>query len=180
MEFQEPVKLTRDCEAVQVPSGNMVTVPAGTEVRITQALGGSYTVITDLGYMATISGKNADALGLEAVKPDSDSAADKTVEELVWAQLKTCYDPEIPYNIVDLGLIYDCNIQPDENGKYTVEIRMTLTAPGCGMGDYLRQDVMTKLLHIKGVRDAVVEVVFDPPWDMSKMNPAIRRKLNMT
>jgi len=177
----EMMKLIRDCEATQVPSGEKLTLAKGTQVKITQSLGGTYTVITEQGFMVSIAEKDGDALGKEVVqapKIDESKLTDDVIEKLVWEQLKTCYDPEIPHNIVDLGLIYDCQISSAKEGR-KVDINMTLTAPGCGMGDWLAQDARTKILTIPTINDVNIEIVFDPPWDQSKMSPALRRQLNM-
>src|SRR2546430_1550340 len=129
--------LTRDCEAIQIPSGNKITLPAGTTVFITQSLGGSYTVATEVG-LARVTAENVDALGIENEAEGERAAAGGPVDEkMIWNQLKTCYDPEIPVNIVDLGLIYDCKVTPRENTGAKVDVKMTLTAPGCGMGPTL-------------------------------------------
>ncbi|HTL46841.1 MAG TPA: putative Fe-S cluster assembly protein SufT [Verrucomicrobiae bacterium] len=176
--------LTRDVSCTAIPSGQDVTLFKGTEVRITQSLGGTFTVVTHQGAMASIQGKDADALGKEipadaredALAPGGVPDA-KFVEERVWAKLKTCYDPEIPHNIVDLGLVYECKITPLAAPEHRVDVKMTLTAPGCGMGDYLRRDAEKKILTIPGVKECAVEVVFDPPWNPNKMNPALRREL---
>lgn len=180
MHDELPVKLTRDCDAIQVPSGTIITLPAGTEVKITQVLGGNFTVITLEGFMAQIMGKDADALGRdvppEAKTPD---VSGKPLEELVWGQLKTCYDPEIPVNIVDLGLVYDMKIQPLEQGGNRVDVKMTLTAPGCGMGQALTMQAQSKILGIPGVKEADVELVWDPPWDRNKLSDAAKLQLGM-
>lgn len=175
----ELVVLKRDCEATEIPSGKKITLFNGTELMITQALGGTFTVVTHMGLMASITGKDADAIGREVpaeVKAALEDAHAKPVEDLVWAQLRTCYDPEIPHNIVDLGLVYQCDIAELPEEKKRVDIRMTLTAPGCGMGEWIRQDVKNKMMAIPGVAEANVEVVFDPPWDRSRMAPALRRE----
>jgi probable FeS assembly SUF system protein SufT len=182
--MNEPITLGRDCEAVQIPNGDQVTIPAGTLVRITQSLGGTYTVITEQGYMVRIAGKDADALGKEPVaalqtaEPTS-SKGSADVESLVWDQLKTCYDPEIPINIVDLGLVYSCVITRLSDGGNEVHIRMTLTAPGCGMGEVLKADVERKVLGVPGVGKAFVEVVLDPAWGPSRMSEAAKLQLDM-
>lgn len=178
------VALARDVEAVQIPSGYAIHLPAGTGVTITQSLGGAYTVMTDYGDLARIAGKDADALGLEApAAPAEQTAAPaegpEGVEKLVWDQLRTCYDPEIPVNIVELGLVYSCVVTPREAGGYRVEIRFTLTAPGCGMGEWLKQDVQAKVSSLPGVEEVDVEVVFDPPWNQSMMSEAARLELGM-
>lgn len=184
MEVGEPVTLKRDCEAAIVPVGDKVTLPAGEQAYITQTLGGNYTVIVK-GNMFRISDRDADALGLEPAEDQSAAtgaapASREELEKLVWEQMRSCYDPEIPVNIVDLGLIYDCRIDelPD-GGGYRIAIQMTLTAPGCGMGDYLRQDVQDKLLRIEGVEEADVELVFDPPWGQHMMSEAAQLQLGL-
>lgn len=175
----ERVILTRECEATEIPSGKKITLFGGMEVRIMQALGGTFTVISEIGQMASIAGKDADVLGKE--KPPELSLVDsegkpKTMEELVWEQLRSCYDPEIPHNIVDLGLVYRCDVD-EAVGK--ADIRMTLTAPGCGMGEWLRADVKNKVGIVPEIREVNVEVVFDPPWTRDKIAPQLRRYLNL-
>jgi probable FeS assembly SUF system protein SufT len=189
MARNESVKLKRDCEAAQIPSGFKMMLPAGSEVRITQSLGGAYTVITEEGMMVRIAEKDADALGKEIAEPLSgrDNAgvdlkpapAQKSIEDQVWAQLRTCYDPEIPVNIADLGLIYLCRVSPLPEGGNKVEIKMTLTAPGCGMGEVLRADVEGKVLRIPGIKQADVQLTLDPPWDQSRMSEAAKLQLGM-
>lgn len=184
MNMNEVIKLKRECEAVQIPFGEKMLIPEGTEVRITQALGGTYTVVTDHGYMVRISEKDADALGKEPAKPAAGQAAVENlpfeeVEKRVWDQMRTCYDPEIPVNIVDLGLIYACNFTPFPDGGYRVDVKMTLTAPGCGMGESLKGDVALKILSVPGIRDANVELVWEPPWDQTRMSEAAKLKLNL-
>lgn len=176
----EYVILKRDCEAIQIPSGYPVSLGEGAEVQITQELGGTFTVITSNGIMATVQGKDADALGKEPPKDIEEiQNANTPIEDRVWAMLKTCYDPEIPHNIVDLGLIYDCKISHLETGNgYRVEIKMTLTAPGCGMGDYLKQDAYGKLMSLPDVKQVIVDMVFDPPWSPEMMSKPLRRQLN--
>lgn len=177
---QEPSTIKRTCEATEIPSGKSVTLFEGTEVMITQALGGTYTVTTHQGVMASIAGKDADALGKEVPPSAIDASLPLTrenVEKNVIAQLKTCYDPEIPHNIVDLGLVYECGVEEaDAPEAYDVRIRMTLTAPGCGMGEWLKQDARSKVLQVPGVKSCEIDIVFDPPWDRSKMHPALRRE----
>lgn len=177
----ELTKLTRDVLAAQVPSGEEVSLPEGMEVRITQALGGSYTIIAQNGQMLRIAGQDADALGKEPLPPIPTEANGKprTIEEQSWDWLKTCFDPEIPVNIVDLGLIYDCKVYAMEEGQNRVEVKMTLTAPGCGMGDVLKTEAESKLRRIPGVTEAKVEVVWDPPWDRSKMTEEAKLHLGM-
>jgi probable FeS assembly SUF system protein SufT len=176
----EPFKLERDCAAVLVPHGDKVTLPAGSIGYISQALGGSYTVYVE-GNLFRIAGSDADALGKEPVAPPQlpPDASDEDVEKLVWRQLRTCFDPEIPINVVDLGLVYDCDIERLADGSRKVNVRMTLTAPGCGMGDILVSDVTDKLELIPTVAEADVDLVFDPPWNQSMMSEAARLETGM-
>lgn len=176
----EPFKLERDCEAVLVPQGEKVVLPAGSIGYISQALGGSYTVYVE-GNLFRIAGIDADALGKEPVLPPElpADASDEDVERLVWRQLRTCFDPEIPINVVDLGLVYDCSLTRLEDGRRRVDVRMTLTAPGCGMGDVLVGDVTAKLELIPTVAEADVELVFDPPWNQNMMSEAARLETGM-
>ncbi len=175
----EAVTLTRDVEAIIVPAGVEVKLREGQQGFITQALGGSFTVYVD-GNLFRIAGKDADALGKEPAQapelpPD---ASDDDVRDLAWKQMKTCYDPEIPVNIVDLGLIYTCEIDSGPEGRI-VSVQMTLTAPGCGMGDVLVQDVEDKVGIIPTVSRVNVELVFDPPWNPSMMSEAARLQTGM-
>lgn len=176
----ETIRFERDCAAVMVPQGDVVTIPAGQAGYITQALGGSFTVYVD-GSLFRIRGADADALGKEVPPPLelSENAADEDVEKLVWQQLRTCFDPEIPINIVDLGLVYSCELDRREDGGRKVNVQMTLTAPGCGMGDILVDDVRTKLEMIPTVAEADVDLVFDPPWNHSMMSEAARLETGM-
>jgi len=176
--------LTRDVEAILIPSGAKTTIPQGTPGVITQALGGSYTVATYQG-LARVSEKDADALGLE--KTAASNGAEKSVassngdvdEKMVWDQLKQCFDPEIPVNIVDLGLVYDCQLTKRPEGGTKVDVKMTLTAPGCGMGPAIAHDAQSKILTIDGVDEADVQLVWDPPWNQSMISEAGRMKLGM-
>ena len=175
--------LTRDCPAVQIPAGNSITLPAGSTVFITQSLGGSYTVATEMG-LARITAQNADALGLEVPTADSAAAAGHPEgaaldEKKIWDQLKTCYDPEIPVNIVDLGLIYDCAITPRDQNGALVTVKMTLTAPGCGMGPVLAQEAKAKIESLPGVDEANVELVWDPPWNQAMISEAGKMQLGI-
>ncbi|MGH2727933.1 MAG: putative Fe-S cluster assembly protein SufT [Actinomycetota bacterium] len=183
MNTHEPIALTRDCEAIQVPSGTRILLPKGTTVRITQSLGDTYTVTTDHGYMVRISGRDADAVGLAASKGAAVEAARvasaEDLEKLVWDELKTCYDPEIPVNIVDLGLVYHCEVTPLPEGGNRVTVKMTLTAPGCGMGSVLAAEAEGKIAQLPTVRQASVEVVFEPPWNPRMMSEAARLELGM-
>ncbi|MCH8327078.1 MAG: putative Fe-S cluster assembly protein SufT [Candidatus Marinimicrobia bacterium] len=177
---REMVTLKRDTAATLVPSGDAITLKEGQEVIITQELGGSYTVIV-LGNMALIDGRDADALGKSAAKPKAEGNGQElgVVDEmLIWDQLKTCFDPEIPVNIVDLGLIYDLQISPADGGKGAeVTVKMTLTAPGCGMGDVIARDVQQKVESVPSVIDAKVELVWEPTWNQSMMTEAARLQL---
>jgi probable FeS assembly SUF system protein SufT len=176
---REARTLSRDVEVAAIPYGDRLTLTAGTNVYITQALGGSYSAMTDHGYLVRIEGKDADAIGETPSQPISaEQAAGRTTRELAWEQLKSCYDPEIPVNIVDLGLVYKCETEPVEGGE-KVKVEFTLTAPGCGMGDFLRQDVEQKLLALPGVKEADVQVVLDPAWDQSMMSDAARLQLGL-
>jgi probable FeS assembly SUF system protein SufT len=175
----EPVTLTRDVDAIIVPAGVNVKLRQGQQGFITQALGGSFTIYVE-GNLFRIAGKDADALGKEAVDVPQlpPNASDEDVRELAWQQMRTCYDPEIPINIVDLGLVYSCDIKSEDGGRI-VEVTMTLTAPGCGMGDVLVQDVRDKVEIIPTVTRADVELVFDPPWNQSMMSEAARLQTGM-
>lgn len=176
----EPFVVRREVRAVVVPAGNEVTLKPGQAGYITQALGGSFTVYLE-GNLFRISGEDADAIGKEPVKapelpPD---ATEEDVRKLAWEQMRTSYDPEIPINIVDLGLVYDCEVTANEDGTRTVTVRLTLTAPGCGMGEILVEDVKDKIARIPTVREARVELTFDPPWNHSMMSEAARLQTGM-
>lgn len=176
----EPVKFERDCAAVLVPQGEQVSLPAGSVGYITQSLGGSFTVFVD-GNLFRIAGDDADAIGKEPPAPLllPEGAGDEEVERLVWQQLRTCFDPEIPINVVELGLVYACDIESAADGQRKASIRMTLTAPGCGMGDILVEDVRTKVERVPTISEADVELVFDPPWNQSMMSEAARLQTGM-
>jgi probable FeS assembly SUF system protein SufT len=179
----EPVRFERDCNAVLVPQGDAVTLPVGTVGYITQALGGSWTVFVE-GNLMRIAGEDGDAIGKQPAAPLElpEGATDADVEQVVWEQLRTCFDPEIPVNIVDLGLVYQAELYtPDAlaAGSRGVRVRMTLTAPGCGMGDILIDDVRSKLTKIPTVQDTDIELVFDPPWNQSLMSDVARLETGM-
>lgn len=183
MQTGEPIALARDVEAVVIPIGSKVTLQQGEQAYISQALGGSYTVIVN-GNMFRIEGKDADALGMEktgAVRSTGGQpATPEELEKQVWDQMRTCFDPEIPVNVVDLGLIYDCKISPlAGGGGNQVDVKMTLTAPGCGMGEYLRQDVQNKLLCIEGIDEVNVELVWEPQWNQGMMTDAAKLQLGL-
>ncbi len=171
----EPFTLARDVSAIIIPVGEHVTLREGTTGFITQALGGSFTVYVE-GNLFRVSGSDADALGKEPVPPPEvpENATDADIEAVIWEQLKTCYDPEIPVDIVNLGLIYRCEVAPLGNGERTVSIDMTLTAPGCGMGDVLVEDAREKIAIIPTIADVRVELVFDPPWNVGMMSDEAR------
>jgi probable FeS assembly SUF system protein SufT len=171
----ELITLSRDIVAVRVPMGDNYALPAGTECRITQALGGSFTIFIE-GHLFRVEGKDADALGKAAPPALSlpADASDADVEQLVMGQLRSCYDPEIPIDIVELGLVYECRLEPRADGRRAVFVKMTLTAPGCGMGEFLVKDVREKLMRVPTVSEAQVELTFDPPWDQSMMSEAAR------
>ncbi len=176
----EPVRFERDCEVVLVPQGERVTLPAGSAGYITQALGGSFTVFVE-GNLFRIDGKDADAIGKETPEPlaVADADDDEEIERLAWQQLRTCFDPEIPVDIVELGLVYRCDVQRLADGQRQISVDMTLTAPGCGMGEFLVEDVRSKLERIPTVLGADVELVFDPPWNQSMMSEAARLQTGM-
>lgn len=176
----EPVTMTRDVDAIIVPAGMAVKLREGQQGFITQALGGSFTVYVE-GNLFRISGQDADALGKEAadVPHLPPNASDDDVRELAWQQMKACYDPEIPINIVDLGLVYTCDVHTDDNGDRIIDVKMTLTAPGCGMGEALGNEVAEKVLAIEEVGEVSVDLVFDPPWDRSRMSEAAMLSLGM-
>ncbi len=171
----EPVTFARDCEAVLIPAGERVTLPQGSMGYMTQALGGSFTVYIE-GNLFRIAGGDGDAIGKTPLRAPEvpDDATEADIEAAVWQQLRTCFDPEIPINIVELGLVYECTIERAESGGRVVKIKMTLTAPGCGMGDVLTQDVREKIEIIPTVERAEVELVFDPPWNQSMMSEEAR------
>jgi probable FeS assembly SUF system protein SufT len=175
----EPITLSRACEVIEIPSGIRGTLPAGAVVRIMQSLGSGCTVTTDRGYMYRVDAKDRDALGLSNA-PTAQAAAvheGAFTEQMVWDQLKTVYDPEIPVNIVDLGLVYSCVIALLEQDGNRIHIKMSMTAPGCGMGNVLKADVESKLSRLPGVKEVYVEVVFDPPWHPGLMSDAAKLQL---
>jgi probable FeS assembly SUF system protein SufT len=176
------VELTRDCEAVQIPHGTAVVLPKGTTADITQTLGGSYTIHAQ-GGLFRVASKDGDALGLQACattsSPVGTAALGEITEQQVWDTLRTCYDPEIPVNIVDLGLVYGMQFKKLSSGNHAVDVKMTLTAPGCGMGPSIAGDAQQKLLMLDGVEEARVEIVWDPPWHQSMITPEGRRILGL-
>lgn len=171
----EPVTLLRDCDAVLIPMGEKVTLPEGTSGFITQALGGSFTLYIE-GNLFRVAGTDADAVGMEPLRAPEvpKDATDADIESVIWDQMRTCFDPEIPINIVDLGLVYRCEVERTPSGGRHVHIAMTLTAPGCGMGPILMEDVREKVEIVPTVEQADVELVFDPPWNQSMMSDEAR------
>lgn len=175
-----PIELQRDCEATVIPGGQRLTLRRGERVVVTQALGGSVTVQTDQGYLVRIGAPDALALGLVDPRADQEPADSGPFElEQVIEQLKTVFDPEIPVNVVDLGLIYSCDARPLPDGGHHIEIKMSMTAPGCGMGDVLKDDARARVQAIAGVSDVDIELVWDPPWDPSRMSDAALLELGM-
>ena len=175
-------QLQRDCAAIRIPSGEPVTLKAGTEVFLTQSLGGTLTVQAPaLGGLFRISGADAGALGLTAgaTGAAAATAAGPVSEDALWAQLRTVYDPEIPVNIVDLGLVYDLRVLAGAGGETRVEVKMTLTAPGCGMGPAIAADAQARITSVPGVREAEVQLVWDPPWSAEMMTPEGKRILGI-
>jgi probable FeS assembly SUF system protein SufT len=176
----EPFVVQRDVKAVAIPAGASVNLKLGSVGYITQALGGSFTVYID-GNLFRIAGQDAEAIGKTAAKAPEvpPGASEEDIRNIIWQQLKTCYDPEIPVNIVDLGLVYECNVTKNPDATRTVDIKMTLTAPGCGMGEVLVQDVREKVEIVPTVAQANVELVFDPPWNQTMMSEEARLQTGM-
>lgn len=183
MPENEPITLTRDCDAIHIPYGTQITLKKDSIVYITQSLGGNYTVNVN-GNLAQIGTMDADALGFDVpernISYDDATLEDGSLnEDIIWQELRTCYDPEIPYNVVDLGLIYDCKINKLIEGGNRIDIVMTLTAPGCGMGEFLAADVRSKVIAIPGVEEVNVELTFEPLWNQDMMTEAVRLELGM-
>jgi len=179
MSHQTSATTTRDVEVTRIPSGERITLATGTEVLITQALGGSFTILVpSQAGLYRIEGQDADAIGREATS-GSERPTEGDLEQAAWNQLKTCYDPEIPVNIVDLGLVYSLDIKPHQEGGSEVNVQMTLTAPGCGMGPILASEARQKILTLDGVTDANVNLVWDPPWTPDRISEAGKQKLGM-
>ncbi|HEY8966858.1 MAG TPA: iron-sulfur cluster assembly protein [Candidatus Methylacidiphilales bacterium] len=177
--MSQSISLSREVSAIRIPGGDTATLPAGTEVVITQALGETFTVaVPSLGGLFRIAGADGDALGQAAPQQDAALPEGQSLEDAAWEKLKNCYDPEIPVNIVDLGLVYSLEVK-EEGGAKKIEAKMTLTAPGCGMGPSIAADARQKLLTLPGVTDAQVAVVWDPPWGPDRITEAGRKKLGM-
>ena len=183
MTDEKPIALSRECQAILIPSGERVTLAAGSHVWLTQALGDSFTAMTDHGHMVRIDGADAGVLGMadgpELDTLDRAAGTGESVEERVWNQLRSCFDPEIPVNIVDLGLIYDCRAEALDGGGHKAKVQFTLTAQGCGMGQFLKEDIRKKLLAVPGVREADVDLVWDPPWNQSMISPKAKQQLGI-
>jgi len=194
MNVKAPIRISRDLEVVQIPEGYQVRLARGTEVRVTQALGDTFTVMTEYGTMVRIAGKEADAIG-ETIPAGADLVSARQsdgragtrpaltsvdeAKEQVWTALRGVFDPEIPVNVVELGLVYNNDVAPVPEGGYQVQIKMTLTAPGCGMGDVLKADAERRILAIPGIKTAKVEMVVDPPWNISMVSEAARLELGL-
>ena len=178
MKTHGDITLSRDCDAVQIPSGHPLVLPAGMSVVVTQSLGGTFTVATP-GGLARIELKDADALGIDPEAASAKIKVEGTTEQAVSEQLKSVFDPEIPVNIVDLGLVYDCSVTKTETGTTSVKVKMTLTAPGCGMGPTIAADARGKILSIEGIDEAEVELVWDPPWNQAMISEAGKMKLGI-
>ena len=180
--MHEEVSLTREVDAIQIPSGDTITLPTGTPVVITQTLGGTYTVATSAG-LARISSSDADALGVDPdekheKQAEADRLADASLEEQVWHQMKQVFDPEIPVDIVNLGLVYDCTLSESDSGA-DVDVKMTLTAPGCGMGPVIAADAQARIMSLSEINEARVELVWDPPWNQDMISEEGKMKLGM-
>jgi probable FeS assembly SUF system protein SufT len=175
----DKVELRRDCEVIAVPSGTRQTLPQGTPVRIVQTRGGAFTVSNDIHAIFRIDGSDADALGLAPPSNVVTQPQGPLTDDLIWKALKTVYDPELPVNVVDLGLIYACAVSSNEQGAKSIAVRMAMTSPGCGMSNVLKADVESKLKRLPEVSDVNVEVVFDPPWTQARMSEAARLQLGM-
>jgi probable FeS assembly SUF system protein SufT len=179
--MQDPVVFARDVDVIQIPDGTPLAVPAGARGWVMQVLGGNFTVRLETGHLVRLDGVHAEAIGQAPPATLAAAAADAappSLEEAIWAGLRTCYDPEIPVNIVDLGLIYALDLQPGEDGAGTrAHVTMTLTAPGCGMGQVLKDDVTAKVRAVEGIVEADVELTFDPPWSPERMTEEARLEL---
>jgi probable FeS assembly SUF system protein SufT len=178
--MMERIELARECEAVQVPAGTKITLEKGIEAFITQSLGGTFTLqVPAHGGLFRIAGKDADALGKTPEEAGGASMTGGDLEAMVWEQLKTCYDPEIPVNIVDLGLVYGMEVKDADDGTKKVEVKMTLTAQGCGMGASIATDARQKLMGLPGISEADVDLVWDPPWTPQMISPEGRERLGI-
>ncbi|MDA8039067.1 MAG: iron-sulfur cluster assembly protein [Actinomycetota bacterium] len=177
--MNEVVELQRSCPVVLIPSGRAGVLARGERVAIVQQLGGSFTVEVGHGLLARVDGADADALGMEIVAKQQPAGSGPLDADDVLERLRAVFDPEIPVNVVDLGLIYSCDVSQALSGGYRVAVTMSMTAPGCGMGDVLRDEAVQKILELPGVLEAAVELVWEPPWDLSRMSEAARLQLGM-
>jgi probable FeS assembly SUF system protein SufT len=178
--MQDRVVFEREIDVIQIPDGTPLTVPAGARGSLMQVLGGNFTVRLETGHLVRVDGAHAEVIGQPspvAAAPTGADGAAPSLEEVIWSQLRTCYDPEIPVNIVELGLIYALDLQPDADGGTRARVTMTLTAPGCGMGQVLKDDVTAKVHAIDGISEAEVELTFDPPWSPERMSEEARLEL---
>tara|TARA_Y100000588_G_C14014806_1_gene821605 strand:+ start:443 stop:982 length:540 start_codon:yes stop_codon:yes gene_type:complete len=178
MNNSEFIEVLKECDGYLIPSGDKIKLKKGTKVKITQSLGGDFTLYVN-GNLVKINGTDADAIGQKIEQPNNKVEAKSFDKKYIWEVLKTCYDPEIPVNIVDLGLVYDLKSLKKDSGKYDINIKMTLTAPGCGMGPVIAQDVESKVLGLSFVEDVLVEVVWEPLWNQNMMTEEARLKLGM-
>ncbi len=181
MSERETITLTRDVNIITIPDGNHGTLKKGEQITLHQSLGNNYTVVTEQGHMVRISGADADALGKDSheLRTLVSETSPEAVEQNCWEVMKTVYDPEIPVNIVDLGLVYSCRVTPAKDGKNDVHIRMTLTAPGCGMGPVIQSDVEKSIRALPGVASVIVEIVLDPPWSREMMSDVAQVQLGL-
>ena len=179
MTTEKPLILKRDCQAIMIPSGEAVALSSGTTVWLTQTAGAGYTVMTDRGYSVRIDGRDGDALGLAKIEDAKPVGAGASVEDQVWAQLRSCFDPEIPVNIVELGLVYDCRVDALPGGGHKAIVHFTLTAQGCGMGQFIKADIKKKLLAVPEIREADVDLVWDPPWNQSRISLSAKQQLGI-
>jgi probable FeS assembly SUF system protein SufT len=179
MSTEKPLTLKRDCAAIMIPSGEKISLPSGSRVWLTQTVGSGYSVMTDHGYSVRIDGRDGDALGLANIATDTPANTQGSVEEKVWNQLRSCFDPEIPVNIVELGLVYDCRIDDLPGGGHKAVVHFTLTAQGCGMGQFIKEDIRKKLLAVPEIREADVELVWDPPWNQSRISVSAKQQLGI-
>ena len=179
MTTEKPLTLKRDCLAIMIPSGEAISLPTGSKVWLTQTVGSGYSAMTDHGYSVRIDGRDGDALGLPNIAEPTQADPRGSVEEKVWSQLRSCFDPEIPVNIVELGLVYDCRIEALPSGGHKAAVHFTLTAQGCGMGQFIKEEIRKKLLALPEIHQADVELVWDPPWNQSRISVSAKQQLGI-
>lgn len=179
MSTEKPLTLTRECTAIMIPSGEEISLPSGSKVWLTQSVGSGYSVMTDHGYTVRVNGLDGDALGLPTLDDTKPAVAGGSVEDQVWHQLRSCFDPEIPVNIVELGLVYDCRVDALPGGGHKAVVHFTLTAQGCGMGQFIKEDIRKKLLALPEIREAEVQLVWDPPWNQSMIAVSAKQQLGI-